>query len=618
MVKNKTLICLGKPIHQKRTMIKSYKTHCHHYLWYMVRKGFVFIIAIACLFVLVLSSCKTTPDISAPLALTVRMPMEPENLHPMFSKSSFATQIESLILLPVAEFDPVTLKLSPLLITTIPTGEDVTEGKHTGGSVYKLQFRPEATWADGKPVTANDYLFTLKAVFNPYVNASSWRGFLAFISEVDIDPKDPKITSVYIDSSYILSLEVITNINLFPAHVYDPENIMSQFSLDELRDPAKKWTSEQDTMLKKFATTFESPHFFREVVTGAGPYELDTWVTGEFIRLKRKQSYWGDKISDPPLLIQAYPTEITYRFITDAATAEAALKSGEIDVMGDVSASTFIKMKNDPEWAAKFQFATPALLQMNYLLLNNRDPILADRRIRQALAYSIDYDGILNNLLLGLANRTVGPIHPGKSYYNKNLKPIQQDINHSLALIKEAGWKDTNGNGTPDKMIDGKLEELRIGIKITNQEEGKAIANIVRENAKKAGIEINIELLDPSQHSQDFRQNNFDILPMRMRASPNLDDPYQTWHSESDKPGGNNRSGFHSEAADSVINEIRTDESEKERDHDYYQLQEILYEEQPVIFLYVPLERIIVSKKFEFLSSSRKPGYFENLFKRAG
>ncbi len=584
----------------------------------MVKKGYNLNITIACLFVLAFLSCKNSTETSGPLPVTVRMPIEPDGLHPMFSKSSFASQIESLILLPIAEYDPVSLKLSPLLITEMPPAEKVTEGKHNGGQMYQLHFRPEATWSDGKPVTANDYLFTVKAIFNPYVNAASWRGALSFISEIDNDSKDPKHTSVYVDSSYILSLDVVTNFNLFPAHIYDPDNIMSQFTLEELRDPAKKWSADQDTLLKKFAENFESAHFAREVVSGAGPYEFDSWTTGEFIRIKRKQNYWGDKIPDAPLLIRGYPTEITYRFITDPATAEAALKAGEIDVMGDVSAATFVKMKDDEQWKSKFQFASPAILQMNYLLLNNRRPILADKRIRQALAYCIDYDGIMNNLLLGFAQRSVGPIHPSRSYFDKDLKPIHQDINHALALIKEAGWKDSNGNGIPDKMINGKLEELSIGIKITGQEEGKAIANILKENAKKAGIEINIEVLDQSQFNEDRRQNNFDIEPMRSRTLGALDDPYPTWHSASDKPGGNNISGFHNATADSVINEIRTDVNDKERDHDYHELQEIIYEEQPCIFLYVPLERIIVSKKFEFISSSRKPGYFENLFKRAG
>ena len=462
-----------------------------------------------CLMLAVLAACKSTPE-TAPFEVTVRLPNEPESLHPIFSKSLYASQIESLILLPIAEYDPMTMTLSPLLITAIPVGEKVTEGKHANGKVFHLQFRPEANWADGKPVTGEDYLFTFKSVYNPHVNAPSWKSFMDFISEIVVDPNDPKKVSVYLDSTYILDLEATTNFNLYPAHTYDPENIMSGFTLEELRDPGKQWTAEQDSLLKRFATLYESPEYFRETVSGSGPYQLDQWMTGEFIRLIRKEHWWGDQLKDPPLLLQAYPSAITYRIILDAAAAEAALKAGEIDLMAEVPVSDFIRLKGDDQWKDKLQFATPALMQVNYIEVNNRDSILADARIRKALAYSIDYDGILNEVMQGLARRATGPIHPDKPYYDAALQPIKQDVNQSLSLIQQAGWKDTNGNGTPDKMIGGKREELKLEIKITNKEEGMAIANIVKENAAKAGFEIDIVVVDPSQLQQDVRQNNFE------------------------------------------------------------------------------------------------------------
>ena len=575
-------------------------------------------LSIACILIGFLLSCKTDTEQSSGFTVNVRLPSEPENLHPMLTKSSYGVQISGHILLPPAEFDPVSLQLSPLLITEVPNGVDVTEGKHVGGKMYTMQFRPEATWDNGSPVTAEDYLFTLKAVLNPHVNTPTLKSFLSFITEVKIDETDPKSVSVFIDSNYILSLEIVTNFNIYPRHVYDPENIMSKFSHDELIDPNKQWTPEQDSLLKMFADTFQSTRFLRDVVEGAGPYQFDSWVTGEYITLKRKENWWGDKVANAPLLLHGYPEVLTYRFITDAATAEAALKSGEIDVMSEVPPTSFLQMRDDPEWKDKFHFETPELLQIYILELNNRDSILADPRIRKALAYSIDYEGIMKNLVVGFGKRAIGPIHPQRSYYHKGLQPIQQDINKSLALIKEAGWKDSNGNGTPDKMINGKLEELRIGIKITNKEEGQILANIVRENAKKAGIDVVLEIVDPGEFNQAYRQFNFDMIPVRPRSNPSNDEPYQTWHSASDQVGGGNRSGFHNPEADEAIMNIRTAETIAERDSNYYRLQEIIYEEQPAIFLYVPLERIIVSKKYTIVSSSRKPGYFENLFRLAG
>lgn len=583
----------------------------------MYRKGIITHTIFCVLLAAGLFSCKNAADISS-LAVTIRLPNEPESLHPIFSKSAYASPIESLILLPIAEYDPVSLTLTPLLITKMPVPEMVTEGKHANGKVFKLEFRPEAEWADGKPVTGEDYLFTFKSIYNPYVNADSWKNFADFISEIVIDPNDPKKVAVYFDSTYILDYEAATNWNLYPAHIYDPENIMSKFTLEELRATDKVWTAEQDSLLKRFATLYESPAFFRETVSGAGAYELDEWMTGEYIRLKRKENWWGDKIENSPLLLKAYPSEITYRIILDAAAAEAALKAGEIDLMAEVPASSFKTLSENPDWKDKLQFETPPLMVLNYLELNNRDSILADSRVRKALAYTLDYDGILNNVMAGLARRTVGPIHPDRSYYHKELSPLQQDIQKSLSLLKETGWEDTNGNGTPDKMIAGKREELKLSIKLSNKAEGMAIANIVKENAAKAGFDIQLDIIDPGQVQQDLRQHNFQIMPLRTSFFPSPDDPFSLWHSSNDIPGGSQRSGFHTPELDQLIENLRTSTDPEERAAGYKKFQEIIYAEQPVIFLYVPLERIIASKKIQLQTSSRRPGYFENLITPAG
>ncbi len=550
-------------------------------------------------------------------ALTLRLPNEPDCLHPIFSKSTYAAPIETLILLPPAEFDPLSLQLTPLLIESIPQAEPVTAGKHANGHVYKMKIRKGAEWSDHTPVTAEDYLFTVKSLYDPYVEAQSWKGSMDFISAVEIDPADPQSFSVYVDSTYSLALLAVTNFNIYPAHIYDPDQIMSKFTLDELRDTSKTFTAEQDTLLKSFATTYTSPKYFRETVIGCGPYQLDQWSTGEFIRLKRTANWWGDKIENPPLLMQAYPAAITYRIILDATAAEAALKAGEIDLMSEMPAADFVSLQQDPDWKDKLQFASPPLNKFYSLELNTRDSILHDSRIRQALAYAIDYDGMLTQVLKGLASRTVGPFHPEKPYYDKELKPIQQDLQRSLDLIKEAGWTDSNKNGMPDKKIGGKLTELQLRIKTPNKEEGIAIANILKENANKVGIDIQIEAMDPSQFNQDIRQNNFEIATTSRTSFPNDDDPYTIWSSQSDRPGGNNRSGYHSVKLDSLITVIRTTASKDEKYKAYREFQEILYRDQPNIFLFVPQERIVASKNIQMVTSSRRPGYFENLCRPA-
>ncbi len=560
----------------------------------------------------------TDSTTEAPFGITIRLPNEPESLNPIFSRSIYASQIEGLIMPCLAEYDPVSLTLSPLLITEIPAEEPNPKSPAGKGSMFRLAIRPEATWDDGKPVTSEDYLFTLKAVYNPHMSSVSWRSFMDYISGVEPDAGDPRKFTVYLDSTFMLATEAVTNFNLYPAHQFDPNGIMARFTLEELRDPAAVRTPEQDSLLKTFAAEFESPAFAREQVRGCGPYTLTQWTTGEMIQLKRKADWWGDKIEDLPLLLQAHPDEITYRIILDEAAAEAGVKAGEIDLMAEVPAASFVALREDPTWGRNLQFATPQLMQVNYIEMNTRDSVLADRRIRQALAHCIDYDGIIDQVLKGLAQQAVGPVHPSMDYFHKDLKPLRQDVNKAIELIREAGWTDSNGNGTPDKKIGGTLRELQLTIKVSGKEEGNAIATIVKANAAKAGFDIVIETVESGQMTQDIRQNNFQLLPLRIRSFPSYYDPFPAWHSSSDRAGGSNRSGYHSPELDAEIEAIRASQDAATRNAHYRRFQELLYDAQPSIFLYVPTERIIASKAYEVVTTPRRPCYFENLIRPAG
>jgi ABC-type transport system substrate-binding protein len=126
--------------------------------------------------------------------------------------------------------------------------------------------------------------------------------------------------------------------------------------------------------------------------------------------------------------MQAYPREITYRIILDAAAAEAALKAGEIDLMSEVPAADFVSLQNDASWKDKLQFASPPLNKVYFLELNNRDSILADKRIRQALAYSIDYDGMLSQVLKDWPHELLAHFIRTNLITRKNYNRSKQDL----------------------------------------------------------------------------------------------------------------------------------------------------------------------------------------------
>jgi peptide/nickel transport system substrate-binding protein len=544
--------------------------------------------------------------------ITIRLPNEPDNLHPMFSRSAYATQIENLILYPLAEFDPFSLELSPLIIETVPKGQFQSGGPSDGQYRYDLKIREEATWEDGIPITAQDYLFSLKAAFNPKVNAPSWRGYFQDMKTVELDQEDSKKLSVYLEGKNMLSDLIVVNFNIFPKHIYDPEGLMEHLTLDEIRNP-----SNQDSLLinhpelEKFATAFSGVQYNREIISGAGPYKMVEWVTGESITLEKKENWWGGKVANRPPMMNGFPQRIKYSFVPDENTALTAVKDGSFDVISEVSSDAFLNLKNDPNYAEVLDFFTPSVMQYHYLELNNRNPKLSDVRVRKALAYLLDYDALIENLTSGLSMKTIGPVHPSKVYYNQDIQPIKQDIEKSKQLLTEAGWSDTNGNGTVDKVIDGQLTELDLSVIVSQRREGQQLALILKQNAAQAGINI---LIENRPLSQAIRNRDFEIVPMRRRSNPYVYDPHQAWHSMSDQPGGGNYTGYRDAEADKIIDAINDEENAEKRNELYRELQAELIHDQPVIFLYVPLEKVIVNKRLKAQPSARRPGYFENLF----
>lgn len=550
-------------------------------------------------------------------SVTIRLPSEPDNLNPTRSRNTHATSIESLIIPPLAEYDPYTLELTPLLIKSLATIVDISEGEYEGGQRFSYEIRDEAVWDDGSPVTAYDYEFTLKAVMNPEVDAAQWRAYLSFIKAVEIDAQNPRKFDVIVEEPYMLAEAITCNFNILPKYVYDSKGIMDDIRLSDLADN-ERLAQVDEGMLSAFAQQFASVGFNRDTIIGAGAYRLVEWTTGQQIVLQRKEDWWGDKLDNPPVLLKAYPAMIKYQIIPDEAMAIAALKDGSVDVAPSVSATAFDQMRKNPQWQEGFTFLTPEVLRYRYIEVNNRHEILREKNVRKALAYVVDYDAILSNVELGVGARTIGPFSPSRDYYNEALPLPTENIDTARILLEEAGWTDSNNDGTVDKVIDGVRQELVVDFLTTQSPAGQKIALIVQEGAAKAGIGIEIVTKDANAWRQALAQRNFELLPMQVTTSPAISDPYQGWHSSSDQPGGSNRSGFRNEDADLLIEKIRLAEDAEERKQYYLDFQEVLVEEQPVIFLYIPYDRIIANSRLNVEKSSRRPGYFVNLFTLRG
>ncbi|MBK8548063.1 MAG: 4-hydroxy-tetrahydrodipicolinate synthase [Saprospiraceae bacterium] len=122
----------------------------------------------------------------------IRIEKDPERLHPLIFPNPLAREIYQYIFLPLADFNRETLELEPLLIKELPEKQIITEGPYSGGVRFDIEILPEAVWENGSPITAKDYIFTLKAIRLPLNNTSRYRDVLQNIVAVEMDKNNEK------------------------------------------------------------------------------------------------------------------------------------------------------------------------------------------------------------------------------------------------------------------------------------------------------------------------------------------------------------------------------------------------------------------------------------------
>lgn len=563
-------------------------------------------------------SCKTDKT-SVDDTIHVRIAKDPERLHPLLFPNPSAREIYQYIFLPLADYNRETLELEPLLITSLPEKQMVTDGPYKGGVRFDVEIRPDAVWENGSPITAEDYLFTLKAIRMPLNNTSRYRDVLQNIAAVTIDSSDNKKFSVFLRTDDMNALESVVQWEIYPAYFYDPANMLKNLDLEKLQtDTLYEKAVLADSSYQAFAEIFNGPVHSSQKISGSGPYTFSVWEANQYIVLEKKKDYWGERNSNNAL--KCNPDKIVFHVITDDAAAIVQLKEGLIDIMNQVDDDDFLAMQNDPELKEKFHFFTPQLTKYYVILLNNSDPKLSDKKVRKALAHLSDVDYILKNLENGFGKRLASAIHPGKPYYNKTLQPVAFDPEKAKSLLAEAGWKDSNNNGILDKNLAGKTTELELDIHVSGQELGNQVALLLQQQAKTAGIKINIiEKEFKLVRAEHLKTRQYHLVPSVVSADLNYwDDLRSRYHSEADNPQGANDVSYRNPVADKILDQIPTETDIKKREALYKDIQAIIYEDQPMIYLYVPSERIILNKIWKGNATMKRPGYAVNEFELIG
>lgn len=550
----------------------------------------------------------------------VHLSSDLDKINPIISTSANASLVERFMFYNLLETDPATLGLTNVVAVGRPIIEEIeTEafGETISGLSITYEIRPEAVWDDGTPVTAKDYEFALKVIKNPKVDCESLRPYFEFIFDISIDADNPKKFTVLTQDKYILS-ESVSSGYLYPKHVYDPEGLMDAYTVKQLSNPGNFADLAGDLNIIKFAEQFNGEKYSRdpEFVVGCGPYRLKEWSTGQRVILEKKENWWGEAFVGKEIRFDNYPDKIVYEIIVDNTTAVTAMKDESIDVMHYIPSKDYVDLKENDHFKALFTLYEPIAPSYSYIGLNNKSPKLSDKKVRQALSMALDYETIKKVISYDLAERTVGPVHPNKPYYNKDIPLYPYDLNAAKALLDESGWLDNDGNGVREKEIDGQTIELKLEFLLpAGSESAENIALMLKNNMAKVGVDIEIVQKEWTVFLEQVKAHEFEMSTMSWMMGPDLSDFKQIWHTESYN-GGSNYIGFGNAYTDELIDKIRYELDEEKRTAMYLEFQEILHEEAPYIFMFTPKNKMAFHNRFDNANAYLlRPGHFENEFK---
>lgn len=336
---------------------------------------------------------------------------------------------------------------TPNLVTEMPSADN--GGIADEGRTITLSLRDDLQWSDGTPITANDFVFTYNMIMDPGNIVQSTYPYDQLTAVTAADDQTVVMTFEEPFAPWLTMWRY-----LLPEHVLQPV-----FDADGSLDAAE-WN--------------------RGPTVGAGPYVFAEWESGSFARFVRNDNYFNDA----PLI-----DEIFIRFVPDDASQTASLVTGDGDL------GTFIPYSDVPtlEDAGVNVISVPSGYNEGWFFYfgENGHPALQDVNVRKAIALAFDRSALSQDLLLGLTE-PAATLWDNMPYVDPAIEPYPYDPAEANRLLDEAGWIDSNGDGTRDK--DGVELVLTHGTTIREiRQDAQAVA---QQQLAEVGIGLDIQSYD--------------------------------------------------------------------------------------------------------------------------
>lgn len=466
---------------------------------------------------------------------------EPATLNPYTSSDANESLVNGFIYESLLEYDNQTLGHIPKLAQSWTISEDKRQ--------FTFVLKEGLHWQDGKPLTTEDVLYSFDRARDPEVDAPHLRNYYKDLTDVEVlDERTVKFTYAF---PYFKALDMIGGLSIIPRHIFKKGDF--------------------------------NTHPAGRAPKGSGPYRFVKWETGKEIVLERYEDYWGKK---------HYIDRIVFKIINDETVALQVLKKREIDFMS-LTPIQWERQTGSTDFGGKFKKLRYPSQSYSYIGWNSRNPLFADSRVRRALTMLLDRESFVQEIYYGLGIVVSGNFFIDSPDYDRTIDPWPYDPEAAVRLLEEAGWVDSNSDGTRDRNgIEFKFEFTFPSGSTTSEK----IATVLKESLGKVGIDMSIRKLEWALFTRILDDRAFDAVILSW-VLPILADPYQVWHS-SQAEEGSNFVGFVNKEADRIIEEGRAEFDREKRAAMYRRFHRILHEEQPYTFLYNRNSLVALDRRF--------------------
>jgi peptide/nickel transport system substrate-binding protein len=448
--------------------------------------------------------------------IVVGVRQAPNNLDPRFATDEASQRVNQLVFNSLMDFDEQ-LRVRPTLAERLDNPDPLT---------YIATLRRGVKFHDGRELTSKDVVFNYQGYIDP-ASTSPFKG--AFRT----------LQSVRAIDDYTVEFKLKEPFAAFPVQLVSPPIIPAGAGDD----------------------------FGRRLI-GTGAYRFIRYDVDDKVILAPFAGHFAGAPKNAGLIIRVIPDD-TMRGL------EVRKRSVDV-VVNDMPPDIVYQLKQD----GRVTLAEAPGLDYMYVSCNTQDPILKDRRVRQALAYAIDRDAIVKYLRRGLAREATSIVPPQAWAFEPGVKRYTYDPAYAMQLLAEAGYRDPDGSGPAAR--------FRLTLKLGTADEFRQQAAVIQQQFRAIGVDLDVQSLEFATMFADVVKGNFQLVQMQWAGGALVDPDIirRVFHSQQVPPAGFNRGRYNNPEVDRLIDLATTAFEESERKRYYGEAQKIIANDSPYISLW--------------------------------